>query len=111
MPDTPADLASRLRRLIGGLPDITEKRMFGSTAFLLEGHILIAARPNGSALVQVGKERNSEALARPGASQMVMRGNDMVGFVEVAPEALGTEAALLDWIALAEPYIRALPRK
>lgn len=111
MPELQDELAARIRSRIGSWPDIVEKRMFGSLAFMLNGHILIAARKDGSALVQVGKSRNDMALARAGASQMIMRGGPMVGFIEVGPDDLDTEEAVAEWIAFAKPYVRSLPGK
>lgn len=106
-----AALAARMRSLIGMWPDVEEKRMFGGIAFLLNGHILIAASRQGGALVQVGKARNDEALARPGATQMVMRGTGMPGFIHVAPDELESEDGIRAWVALAEPYVRSLSPK
>lgn len=108
MPALQEQLASHIRARIGAWPDIAERRMFGSLAFLLGGHILIAARTDGSALVQVGKALNDAALERPGATQMVMRGGPMVGFIEVGPDEMADEEAVAAWIALAEPYVRSL---
>lgn len=111
MSDLQDELAERIRQIVGAWPDITEKRMFGSIAFNLNDHIFIAARKDGSALVQVGKARNEEALARPGASQMIMRGGAMLGFIEISPDELANEDDIRSWLDLAEPYVRALPAK
>ena len=37
------DLANRIRELIAGEPDITEKKMFGGLAFLADGNMSVAA--------------------------------------------------------------------
>ena len=47
------ELATRMRELLEGEPGITEKKMFGGLAFLVEGAMAIAARGQGGALVRV----------------------------------------------------------
>ena len=37
------DLANRLRELLADEPAVTEKKMFGGLAFLLHGHMTVAA--------------------------------------------------------------------
>ena len=104
-------LIDRIRLLLDGDPRIGEKRMFGGLSFLLNGHILIAARKDGSALLSVGKEHNDEALARPGTTQMVHSGRPMRGFVFVDPDAIEDEDDLNEWIGLASKWVAAMPPK
>jgi TfoX/Sxy family transcriptional regulator of competence genes len=102
-------LIDRIRLILDGDPRIREKRMFGGLSFLLNGHILIAARKDGGALLSVGKEHNDEALARSGASQMVHGGRIMRGFIFVDPDALEDDDDLREWIATAEKWVAAMP--
>ena len=37
------DLANRIRELIAAEPDVSEKKMFGGLAFLVGGHMSVAA--------------------------------------------------------------------
>jgi TfoX/Sxy family transcriptional regulator of competence genes len=104
-------LIDRIRLLIEGDPRIQEKRMFGGLSFLLNGHILIAARKDGSALLSVGKEHNDEAMSRPGTVQMVHGGRVMRGFVFVDGEALEEDDDLRDWVRTAERWVAAMPVK
>jgi hypothetical protein len=46
-------LAGRIRQLIGTDPELTEKKMFGGLAFLIRGHMAIAASSEGGAMVRV----------------------------------------------------------
>jgi hypothetical protein len=104
-------LIDRVRLILDGDRRVREKRMFGGLSFLLNGHILIAARKDGSALLSVGKEHNDEALGRAGATQMVSRGKVMRGFIFVDPDALEDDDDLRDWIATAEKWVAAMPAK
>ena len=55
------DLANRIRELIGGAPDVTEKRMFGGLAFLVGGNMSVAASGQGGLMVRVDPA-DTEAL-------------------------------------------------
>jgi TfoX/Sxy family transcriptional regulator of competence genes len=81
--------------------------MFGGVGFMLNGNLIAGASPRGL-LLRVGSERSAEALARPGARPMVMRGRALAGYVYVDPPALSA-AAVRAWIELALSYVRALP--
>ena len=104
-------LIDRIRLILDGDRRIQEKRMFGGLSFLLHGHILIAARKDGSALLSVGKEHNDEAMSRPGTTQMVHGGRVMRGFIFVDPDALEDDDALADWVRTAERWVAAMPAK
>ena len=41
------DLARRIRDLVAGEPELTEQRMFGGLAFLVGGHMAVAASGQG----------------------------------------------------------------
>jgi len=102
------DLVDRLR---GAIPSRgrTEQRMFGGVGFMLDGN-MIAGTFRNALLVRVGKERNAEALSRPGARPMEMRGRPLEGYVMVDRTVLDGKA-LAEWIALAHAYVRTLPSK
>jgi len=102
-------LIERTRDLI---PDghVEQKRMFGSTCFMVNGNLLICASKRGL-MVRVGKDREAEALARPHASPAHPSGRPMPGFIRVAPEGIETDDDLKGWIELARAYVCALPPK
>lgn len=104
-------LIDRIRLKLDGDPRVREKRMFGGLSFLLNGHILIAARKDGSALLSVGKDHNDEALSRPGTTQMLHGGRPMRGFVFVEADALEDDHDLGDWIRTAERWVAAVPAR
>jgi hypothetical protein len=103
------DLAKRIRSLVVLDPRVTEKRMFGGVAFLLDGRILVSARRTGTMLVQCGPEAAIEAVSEAGVTAMVMAGRPNRNFIDVANDSLETEEGLQRWITLAERYVAALP--
>ena len=103
------DLTPTVRTALVGTCVTREVKMFGGTAFMLSGNMLVAASPRGL-LVRVGKDAHDDALARTGARPMVMKGRTMAGYVFVDPEVL-TPRALKAWLALALRFVGKLPAK
>jgi hypothetical protein len=104
------DLSERIRRLTPHL-HLIERKMFGASAFMLHGNMLVAPLGEGSLLVRVGKERMEEAQAKPGVSLMSMSGRTMGGFVVVSGDEVEDDAALEGWIDYARTLVETLPPK
>jgi TfoX/Sxy family transcriptional regulator of competence genes len=104
-----ADLLAKVRAGLAAVGAISEIKMFGGIAFMLSGNMVAAVSSRGL-LLRVGKDRAAEALARPGARPMEMRGRRMQGYVRVDPQAL-TDGALAAWLAEASAFVRNLPPK
>jgi TfoX/Sxy family transcriptional regulator of competence genes len=104
------DLANRLRELLAGEQGITERKMFGGLAFLLDGHMTLSASGAGGLLARVDPE-DEDVLAQPHVEPMVMRGRAMDGWLRVAPEAVGTDEELAGWVRRSVGYVRTLPPK
>jgi TfoX/Sxy family transcriptional regulator of competence genes len=103
------DLAVSVRNALARARSVSEVKMFGGIGFMLNGNLLVGASSRGL-LVRVGKERQAQALAQPGARPMVMRGRAMEGYITIDPPALD-DAAVLKWIELARSFVRTLPPK
>jgi TfoX/Sxy family transcriptional regulator of competence genes len=101
----------RLRGLLGDDPNITEKKMFGGVAFMLNGNMLCGYTNKGDLMVRVGKELEPEARKLPGAKDMDFTGKKMGGMLFVDEDALAEDEALKQWIALATRFVGALPAK
>lgn len=111
MTDDPADLMNRIRQQIGDDPNITEKKMFGGIAFMLNGNMLCGITNKGQFMARVGKELEAEAMKLPGAGEMTMTGKKMGGMLFVDEEAMAEEAQLAEWLALCTRFVGALPPK
>lgn len=111
MSEAADDLAARIREQIGLLPGVTEQKMFGGVAFMLDGSMLVGPLKDGGLLARVGKDAYQDALTRPGASPMMFTGREMPGFVEVRGEGIETDADLGEWIELARRFVITLPKK
>lgn len=102
-------LADLMRQALKARPGITEKKMFGGICWLLNGH-MVAGVETGRFMFRVGKAREAEALARPGAAPMDFTGRRMGGLVWVDADA-AIEAPLASWIDLAASHALSLPPK
>jgi TfoX/Sxy family transcriptional regulator of competence genes len=104
-------LATRIRDLLAGAPDLTEKKMFGGLAFLVGGNMAVAASGQGGLLVRVDPQASDELLATTPAQLMEMRGRSMVGWLRVDSEHVETEGELAEWVERGTAYARSLPAK
>ncbi|MBM3216980.1 TfoX/Sxy family protein, partial [Candidatus Poribacteria bacterium] len=82
------NLAERIRRVVAGRHGVTEKRMFGGLAFLLDGKMFCGIA-NSDLMVRVGPERYEAALSLPHVRPMDFTGRPMTGYVYVGPEGSG----------------------
>jgi TfoX/Sxy family transcriptional regulator of competence genes len=105
------DLADRIRELIAGEPDVTEQRMFGGLAFLINGNMSVSASGQGGLLLRVGAEESDALAAKPHAEVAVMRGREMAGWLRVDGEGVRTKRDLERWVKRAVGYARSLPAK
>jgi hypothetical protein len=105
------DLAARIRDIVTPEPGLTEKRMFGGLAFLINGHMAVSASGKGGLLLRVDPDRTDELLDPPHVGRFVMRGREMDGWLRVDPAAVDTEERLTKWVGLGVAYVRTLPPK
>ena len=105
------DIAERVRELVGGQAGLTEKKMFGGLAFLLDGNMAVAASGQGGLLVRVDPAQSDALLATTSARLMEMRGRQMRGWLRVDSEHVRTKRELERWVELGTAYARSLPSK
>lgn len=106
------DLALRLQVLLADEPGLSTKRMFGGLAFLLDGHLAVAASSKGGLLVRIDPARSGDLLARPRTARMVMGGRELDGSLRVGEDGDDLDdAELRQWVDDARGYVRTLPPK
>ncbi len=104
-------LADRIRELVGDEPGLSEQRMFGGLAFLVDGNMAVAASGRGGLLVRIDPAQADRFLARPGAEPMEMRGRPMKGWLLVDLAEIGTKRQLTTWVRTGVGHARSLPPK
>jgi TfoX/Sxy family transcriptional regulator of competence genes len=104
-------LAERIRELLTGEP-VEEKKMFGGLAFLVGGHLAVAASGQGGLLVRCDPERTGALLGEPGAAPMEMGGRGpLEGWLRVSAYAVRDDDTLEQWVERGIDYASALPPK
>ena len=104
-------LAERIRTLLPADAAVSERAMFGGMAFLVGGHMAVAASGQGGLMVRVDPADAEQLLATTGAVPMEMRGRPMRGWLRVGDDELRPEAALATWVGRGVAYARTLPPK
>ena len=105
------DLANRIRELIAGEPGVTEQKMFGGLAFLIGGHMSVAASGQGGLLLRVDPSETEALLAKPHARPFEMRGERWTAGCGSTPEGVSTKRQLEPWVKRGVAYARSLPPK
>jgi TfoX N-terminal domain len=95
---------------IGALPGLSDKKMFGGLAWMLDGHLLCGARDVGM-MVRLGKGNDGWALDLPDVALMVMSGKQMPGWVRAGPDACADDETRKRLLDAAIAFVRTLPPK
>lgn len=105
------ELAHRLREALQDESELTEQRMFGGLAFMLGGHMAVAASGRGGILLRIDPARADELVDGKAARRFEMRGRAMNGWLDLDPAAVATDESLRQWVAHGVRYARSLPPK
>jgi TfoX/Sxy family transcriptional regulator of competence genes len=105
------DLAERLRERLATESGVTEKKMFGGLAFLINGNMAVAASGQGGALLRCDPGETDKLVRTPGVDRMEMRGREMNGWLRVEANAIKSDANLRKWVDVGVSYARSLPPK
>ncbi|MDQ6909300.1 MAG: TfoX/Sxy family protein [Actinomycetota bacterium] len=104
-------VAERIRDLLSGESDVTEKKMFGGLAFLVGGNMAVAASGQGGLLVRVDPAESEKLTQASNVRLMEMRGRLMQGWLRVASDEVRTKRQLAKWVRLGTSYARSLSSK
>lgn len=105
------ELAHRVRELIADEDGLSEMRMFGGLAFLLDGNMSVAVSSHGGLMVRVDPDMTEELLARPHTRELEMRGRAAAGWIRVDAEGVATKRQLAAWVRRGVAFARTLPPK
>jgi len=105
------DLADRIRVATSGVDGLTERKMFGGLAFLVNGNMAVAASGQGGLLLRVDPARSEELVDDREVTRMEMRGKEMDGWLRVATSAIEDDAELRRFVVIGVGYASSLPPK
>jgi TfoX/Sxy family transcriptional regulator of competence genes len=91
------ELEGRIRRAVADREDISDKKMFGGVAFLLDGKMFCGI-VNEDLMVRVGPEAHEKALSEPHVRPMDFTGRPMKGYVYVDPAGTKTDKMVARWV-------------
>jgi len=105
------DLAERLRGVVAHERGVSEKRMFGGLAFLINGNMAVSASGQGGLLVRVDPGDTERLVRGAHVRRFEMRGREMEGWLRVDTEGVRTTRQLETWAGRGVTYARSLKPK
>jgi TfoX/Sxy family transcriptional regulator of competence genes len=104
-------LAQRVRQLLADTAGVTERKMFGGLAFLIEGHMAVVASGRGGLMVRVGPDLVEELVLTTSARFAEMRGRQMRGWLRLDSDQVRHPRQLTKWVEIGTEFAAALPPK
>jgi TfoX N-terminal domain len=105
------DLADRVRVSLQHVTGVSEKKMFGGHAFLVGGHMAVAASGGGGLLLRCDPADTDGHVEQAGIDRFEMRGREMDGWLHVDLAVVDTDEQLARWVAVGVDHAETLPPK
>jgi len=103
-------LVDRVRAILAKQRGVTEKKLMGTLAFMVNGAMCCSVGRDGL-LVRIFAEERTQLLTDTFVTSMTLGSRTMKAFLRVAPEALRTRAKLAKWIERGIAAAEATKRK
>jgi len=103
-------LADRIRDQLGNGPEITERKMFGGVAFILNGNMAVGISKD-ELMVRIPPDEHEILTSQAGVRDFDLSGKRMKGWVLVASEQLVEDSQLGDWVEVGLDFAASLPAK
>jgi len=103
-------LAARIGTILAPHDGLTERKMFGGIAFMLNGHMCCGVTTS-DLMVRVGPEAYEDSLAQPHARPMDFTGRPMKGMIYVGAAGYEDDASLRAWVDRGVAFATSLPPK
>ncbi|PWT89227.1 MAG: RNA methyltransferase [Acidobacteria bacterium] len=104
------ELANQVRKQVKGQAGLTEKKMFGGLAFLINGNMSVGIHGD-ELIVRTDPEQTDAALQEPGVRIFDLTGRPMKGWILVGGKGIQDPKSLKQWIRNGVNYASSLPRK
>lgn len=105
------ELANRVRQVVQDEPGVTESKMFGGLAFLINGNMAVSASSKGGLLLRVDPARSASLVDEPAVRRFQMRGREMDGWLHVDDTVVEKDKQLQRWVGIGVDFARSLPPK
>lgn len=104
------ELAARIREVIGARDGVSERKMFGGIAWMVNGNMACGTLGEDM-MVRLDPEDAERALAEPHVGPMEFTGRSMRGFITVDAGGIVDGADLARWIDAGASFAASLPPK
>lgn len=103
-------LAERIRSVLKGMKEVSERKMFGGLAFMFNGNMNVGVLDD-MLVLRLNEELVTAALKQPHTKPMDFTGKPMKTMVYVLPEGIRTDSDLAHWIQTGLEFAKTLPPK
>ena len=104
-------LAERVRDLLEARSAVTEKKMFGGVAWMINGNMAVGVSRRGGLFVRVEPEEAEALLEELHVGEFGPKDSPMKGFVLVDPGILDDEHTLALWVDRGADRASSMPPK
>lgn len=104
------ELANRIRAIMKRRKGITERKMFGGVAFMVNGNMCCGV-VDDEIVLRLGDEGAAAALERKHTREMDFTGKPLKSMVYVSAAGIKTDASLRKWVLEGLEFARSLPAK
>jgi TfoX/Sxy family transcriptional regulator of competence genes len=103
-------LATRIRAILSRRKGVSERKMFGGIAFLLDGNMCCGI-VDKKLMLRLGPQGAERALKEPNTKAMDFTGRPMKSMIYALPAGIEDDTDLREWVARAVKFARGLPAK
>lgn len=104
------ELAERVRDVIEARPGVSERKMFGGIAWMVNGNMACGI-VGDDLMVRLERDETAAALAEEHVGPMEFTGHPMRGFVVVEAAGVEGEVELGRWVEAGADFADSLPPK
>ena len=104
------ELAARIRDAVGGRSGVTERKMFGGIAWMINGNMACGTLGE-DLMVRLDAADAARALSEPHVGPMDFTGRPLRGFVLVDAAGVGETEELARWVDAGADHAASLPPK
>lgn len=104
------ELATRIRGLLGERDGVSERKMFGGIAWMVDGNMACGTLGE-DLMVRLAHDDAECALGEPHVGPMDFTGRPMRGFIRVSGEGIAEDTELARWVDAGAAFASSLPPK
>ena len=103
-------LADRVRMVVSRKRGISERRMFGGLAFMMNGHMFCGVLKT-DLMLRLGPDASTAALKQQHTRLMDFSGKPMKSMIYVDAAGVDSESDLQRWVEACLAFVQSLPPK